>query len=201
VRGGFDFSTAFDMRALDIDWASSMLKFVKDMLLPLDTRGDIDRYPLMEFGFNLLDSTLGARCLPGQETSTRKQMDAENNALAQIFSGGSPELEMGIDFGGRAQIMLDELKRSPERQQALMSSVQTFMVFTNRLDGLVNNQKQKQGENATIGQTLTEDPLKPESAPEQLVNWLKSLKVTWQTDPQEIMQALPMLQEFLGSLG
>jgi len=201
VRGLFDFSVAFDVRGLDIKWAKEMLGFVSEMILPMDNRGDINRYPLLESGFNVLDSTLGPRCLPGQEVSQQRQLDEERAVLAQIFSGApTPEVVMGIDFGGRAQVMFEDLQRSPERQGALMSSVQIFQVYTSRLDALIDNQKQHQGANAAAGKTLSKDPMEPQSAPEKLLNFLKSLKVTWQTNPDELMAAMPYLQQTLNSI-
>lgn len=201
VRGQFDFAIRFDVRGLDIEWASQMLSFVQKMIVPLDRKGDLNTYPLMEFGLNVLDSSLAQRSLPGQALTQQKQIDDEKAILAQIFSGApTPDIAPGSDYGGRANVMFTDLQLSPERQTKLMTSVQCFQVYLSRLDGLVNNQKQHQGQNAETGLTLSTDPMAPESKPEQLVNYLKSLKVTWQTDPQELYAHLPELQQFLASL-
>ena len=198
VRGAFDFDIKFDVRSLDLEWASAMLKFVKDMLLPLDRRGDIDTYPLMEVGFNLLDGSLTPRCLPGQQITQRRQQDEEHAVIADIFSGGTPvDVPQGIDYQGRAQVMFDDLRRSPERQQALMSSPQIFIVFQNRLETLLNNATQY-GENVTTGQTLAPDPMKLQTPPEKLLAFMQSLKVDLRTtQPEQLIQALPYLQQVL----
>lgn len=201
VRGSYDFETKFDVRALDLEWATAMLKFVKDMLIPLDRRGDIDTFPLMEVGFNLLDGSLTPRCLPGKEITQRRQLEEERGILADIFSSGTPvDVPKGIDYGGRAHFMVDDLKRSPERQQALMSSPQKFIVFTNRLKSLLDNQQQY-GENITTGQTLAPDPMEPKDAPHRVLAFLESLKVDMETPPEELIQALPYLQQVLNQDG
>lgn len=198
VRGSFDFDIKFDVRALDLEWATAMLKFVKDMLLPLDRRGDIDTYPLMEIGFNLLDGSLTPRCLPGQKLSQQRQLNEERAVMADIFSGGTPvDLPQGIDYQGRAQVMVDDLKRSPDRQHALMSSPQIFVMFTSRLEGLLNNATQH-GDNVTTGQTLMTDPAKIQTPPEKLLAFLQSMKVDMETtSPEELVQGLPYLQQLL----
>jgi hypothetical protein len=201
VRGAFDFMIKFDVRALDLEWAGSMLGFVKDMLLPLDRRGDIDSYPLLELGFNLLDGSLTPRCLPGQQTMMHRQEDEEHSIIADIFSGGTAgwEVRAGINHQGRAQVMVDDLVRSPERQRVLLSSPQVFVIFTARLEGLLNNDQQN-NENVITGQTLTQDPMKQQSQAERLLAFLKGLGFDIQTDPAEMQQALPFLQQFLQQL-
>jgi hypothetical protein len=176
VRGGFDFQVKFNVKSLDVEWTSKHLGFIKDMIVPLDNRGQINTLPILEAGFNMLDPTLAAQCLPKDvDTAQRQTLDMARMHLAEIFSGGAPDVTEGMDFGGLAQAVTDEVTRSPLRQQAVIGGQQIHVVLTSYLSGLVNNQKQHGGENARIGRTLTEDPLAQPSAAENLLQQLQAL--------------------------
>jgi hypothetical protein len=176
VRGGFDFQAKFNVKSLDVEWTSKHLGFIKDMIVPLDNRGQINTLPILEAGFNMLDPGLAAQCLPKDaDTAQRQTLDMARMHLAEIFTGGAPEVTEGMDFGGLAQAVTEEVTRSPLRQQSVIGGQQIHVVLTSYLSGLVNNQKQHGGENAQIGRTLTEDPLAQPSAAEQLLQTLQQL--------------------------
>lgn len=174
VRGNYDFSVAFDMRSTDIEWAKEVLGFANEFILPMDNRGDVIRRPLLEFAFNMLSPTLAEQSLPESDQASRVQLDEERAAITEIFSGGAPPVQEGIDYAARAQLMVDELQRSPDRQQQLMTNPQKRLVFTERLKQLVANSKQY-GENAQIGRTLGEDPLKQPTPAESMLEQLEQL--------------------------
>lgn len=176
VRGGFDFQAKFNVKSLDVEWTSKHLGFIKDMIVPLDNRGQINTLPILEAGFNMLDPTLAALCLPKDADSAQRQtLDMARVHLSEIFSGGAPDVTEGMDFGGLAQAVSDEVLRSPLRQQSVIGGQQIHIVLTSYLSGLVNNNKQHGGENARIGRTLAEDPLAQPSAAEQLLESLQQL--------------------------
>jgi len=176
VRGGFDFQIKFNVKSLDVEWTSKHLGFIKDMIVPLDNRGQINTLPILEAGFNMLDPSLAAQCLPKDvDTAQRQTLDMARAHLSEIFSGGAPDVTEGMDFGGLAQAVSDEVTRSPLRQQSVIGGQQIHVVLTSYLSGLVNNQKQHGGENARIGRTLTEDPLAQPSAAETLLQQLQAL--------------------------
>lgn len=176
VRGSFDFQSKFNVKSLDVDWTSKHLGFIKDMIVPLDNRGQINTLPILEAGFNMLDPGLAAQCLPKDaDTAQRQTLDMARIHLSEIFSGGAPDVTEGMDFGGLAQAVSDEVTRSPLRQQSVIGGQQIHVVLTSYLSGLVNNQKQHGGENARIGRTLTEDPLAQASAAENLLQQLQQL--------------------------
>jgi len=176
VRGGFDIQSKFNVKSLDMEWTSKHLGFIKDMIVPLDNRGQINTLPILEAGFNMLDPGLAAQCLPKDvDTAQRQTLDMARAHLSEIFSGGAPDVTEGMDFGGLAQAVGDEVMRSPLRQQSVIGGQQIHVVLTSYLSGLVNNQKQHGGENARIGRTLTEDPLAQASAAEQLLQSLQEL--------------------------
>jgi len=150
--------------------------FIKDMIVPLDNRGQINTLPILEAGFNMLDPGLAAQCLPKDaDTAQRQTLDMARMHLAEIFTGGAPDVTEGMDFGGLAQAVTDEITRSPLRQQSIIGGQQIHVVLTSYLAGLVNNQKQHGGENARIGRTLTDDPLAQPSAAEGLLQTLQGL--------------------------
>lgn len=174
VRGSYDFQSRFNVKSLDVEWTKEHLGFIKDLLVPLDNRGYINTLPILEAGFNMLDPALAAASLPRtNEDGQRQTADMARAHLAEIFTGGAPEVVEGINFGGVAQAVTDEMQRSPLRQQSVVGGGQVHQVLTAYLSGLVNNDKQ--AENAQIGRTLTEDPLRQPTPAEGLLNALEQL--------------------------
>lgn len=193
VRGGFDFQAKFNVKSLDVEWARQHLSFIKD-IMPLDNRGDINTLPILEAGFNIIDPSLAAQCLPKDaDTAQRQTLDMARAHLSEIFSGGAPDVTEGMDFGGLAQAVSDEVLRSPLRQQSVIGGQQIHVVLTSYLSGLVNNQKQHGGENARIGRTLSEDPLAQPSAAENLLQSLQQLPDGMSL--AQMMQQPPMMQQ------
>jgi len=175
VRGSYDFQVKFSVKSLDVEWATQHIKLM-DMLRPLDPGGYINFLPMLESAFNFFDPNLASRSLPQtMEGAQRKTLDAARAHLAEIFSGGAPDVTEGMDFGGLATAVTQEIQRSPVRQQAVVGGGQVHIVLTSYLSGLVNNQKEHGGENARIGRTLTEDPLAQPSPAESLLEQLQAL--------------------------
>lgn len=176
VRGGFDFQCTFNVMSLDVKWMKEQQEIVRETLT-FDNRGDVNTLPLLTYWFNQFDPGLASQCLPQtRETAQRQTLDAARAALTDILTGGAPEVTQGMDFGGMAQAITDEIQRSPLRQQVIVGGTQIHHVLTNYLAGLVNNQKQHGGENAQIGRTLTEDPLRQPSPAEVLLGMLTQLE-------------------------
>lgn len=193
VRGGFDFQAKFNVKSLDVEWTSKHLGFIKDMIVPLDNRGQINTLPILEAGFNMLDPGLAALCLPKDaDTAQRQTLDTARMHLAEIFSGGAPDVTEGMNYGGIAQAVTDEITRSPLRQQSVVGGGQIHIVLTSYLSGLVNNNKQHGGENARIGRTLSEDPLAQTSPAENLLQRLQQLPDGVRLD--QMMQQPPAVQ-------
>lgn len=175
VRGSYDFQVKFSVKSLDVEWATQHIKLM-DMLRPFDPGGYINYLPMLESAFTFFDPNLAARSLPQSlESAQRKTLDMARAHLAEIFSGGAPDVTEGMDFGGLATAVTQEIQRSPLRMQGIIGGGQIHIVLTNYLAGLINNQKQHGGENARIGRTLTEDPLAQPSPAEDLLNQLNQL--------------------------
>jgi hypothetical protein len=176
VRGGFDFASSFNVMSTDVKWVKEHLGMIKDTVLALDNRGYINTLPILEAGLNMIDPQLAERSLPKTNDDAQQQsVDTANAALADIFTGGAPMVKEGMDFGGIAQAMTDEINRSPLRQQSIIGGTQVYAALTAYMSSLVNNDVQHGGENARVGKTLMEDPLRQPKPAEQLLAMLEQL--------------------------
>jgi len=177
VRGSFDYSVAFSVKSLDMEWLTSYLTVIKDMALPLDNRGYSDTLPLLESAFNMVDPNLASRMLPKDNASNeRKTEDEARRDIAQIFTGSPlPKITPGMNFGGMAEAARAEIVNSPDRMNAVIGGQQLHQVLTAYFSGLVNNTQQYGGENAQIGRTLQKDPLAPQSEAQKFLALLESL--------------------------
>jgi len=182
VRGSFDFNVKFDVRGLDLDWAKQMLEFVQKILLPMDRNGQVKTEALLEFGFNVLDPALAQRAIVPMQQANQEMQAKARQALAEIFSGGAAQLQEGDDYGTIAQTVVDEITRSPLRQQMLVQNEQIREVTISYLQALIANQQQYQ-QNPTIGRTLQEDPLPMNDAAQQLLMQLQGLGSPSQAQP------------------
>ncbi len=176
VRGSFDFLMKFDVRALDIDWTKELLTFVKDLLLPLDRRGQIKTGPLLEFGFSVLDPALAAACVLPDQAAEQQTAEKARQMMDSIFSGGDGEepAAQGEDYAGMAQGMMQELLKSPLRQQLVQQQPQMRQVFIARMRQFIDLDKQY-GKNAAIGRNQGESPLQPPNEVEQFVEQLEQI--------------------------
>jgi len=191
VRSSFDFQATFNVKSTDVDWAKEHLGFIKEMVTTFDNRGDVNTLPILEAGFNFVDPVLGAQCLPQSRESAQGKTKADASAaLSDIFTGGAPQVTNGMDYGGIAQAITDEINRSPLRQQSIIGGSQIHGVLSSYLSGLVNNNTQHGGENAQIGRTLAPDPLKQDSPAEGLLQMLDTLP-----DGVSLWQVMMMQQE------
>lgn len=176
VRGAFDFTCSFNVMSTDVEWLKEHLGMIKETVLALDNRGYVDTLPILEAGLNMIDPQLALRSLPqNQQAAQQKSVEAAAVALADIFTGGAPLVKEGMDFGGIAQAITDEIQRSPARQQAIIGGSQVHAALTAYLGALVSNDAQHGGENAQIGKTLMEDPLRQPKPAEQLHQMLEEL--------------------------
>lgn len=176
VRGGYDFSIAFNVMSTDVKWVKEHVGMITDLVNNLDTGGYSNRLPLLEAAMNYVDPTVTAMTLPqNQEAATQQTQAVANAALTDLFTDGAPLVKAGMDFGGVGQAFAEEIMRNPMRQMRVVGGTPLHTNMTEYVKGLVNNNKQHGGENKAIGQTLMEDPLRPPSLAEQLLNYLQAL--------------------------
>lgn len=159
VRGNFDFNVKFDVRALDIEWTKQILEFVNSTILPMDNRALVDRRVFIEMGVNMIDSALTDRAVRREDDAEKSEVEAMQQILDSIFSGGVPEFIMGVDYQTRAAEMQRDLQSSPVRQRLLATSPEIAAVWENYLQKLLA-QIQQEGDNKLAGIQGGGDPLK-----------------------------------------
>lgn len=150
VRGLFDFSVRFDMRALDIEWMKQILGFVQSSILPMDNREIVNRRVFIEMGVNMIDPALTDRAVRSEEDASQEAENDEERALNMIFSGGLPEFIPGQDHATRARIMQEDLRRSPVRQQILAQNQLIADVWEDRLQKHLFQMEQEKNKIAGI---------------------------------------------------
>lgn len=158
VRGLFDFQVRFDMRALDIEWMKQILSFVNASILPMDNRELVNRRVFIEMGVNMIDPSLTDRAVRSEDDAAQEAAKDEERALNMIFSGGLPEFQPGQDHAARAQVMRQDLRRSPMRQQMLQGNPMLAAVWEDRMQKHLFQMEQEQ--NRVAGLQGGSDPLR-----------------------------------------
>ncbi len=150
VRGAFDFSVKFDMRALDIEWMKDILSFVNASLLPMDNGEFVNRRVFIEMGVNMIDPALTDRAVRSEDDAKISAEKDEDSSLNAIFSGGIPRFVPGNDHSSRSNYMLSNLRESPMRQQMLASNEMVAAVWEDRLQKHLFQMEQDQNKIAGI---------------------------------------------------
>lgn len=133
IQGQFDIEVEWDVRDLSLDWVEQKLKFYTDLLIPLDNRGIIDRSAIIQTAAESIDPVAAQRFVRTGQQADRIETEEENAALSTIFSGGLPQFIVGVNHELRAQIMQDDLKESPVRQNIMRAQPDIAAVWENRL--------------------------------------------------------------------
>lgn len=158
IQGQFDIELRWDSRDLNLEWVSEKLAFYKDMLLPIDNRGLVQREELLRLAAEAIDPVLADRIVPAQEATMQREMDEEDAALSAIFSGGLPAFVVGVNHQARAQRMQEDLSQSPVRQQILASNEAIRAVWEDRMQKHLFQLEQEQ--NKLTGIQGGSDPLR-----------------------------------------
>lgn len=175
VRGDYNFTIAFNVMSTDVKWVKEHLGMISDVVDRLDKRGYVNTLPVLQAGLNIVDPTLAPQCLPQDAVAVDRQAQEQaSNKITNIL-GGDPKVDLteGMDFAGIAQAAYDDIMGSPLRQQNIVGGTQPHHVLVAWLKGLVNNNKQK--DNAMIGRTMVEEPMRQPTPPEQMLGWLEQL--------------------------
>lgn len=160
IQGQFDVEIEWDVKDLSLDWVEQKLKFYKDMLLPLDNRGIINRSEMIRAGAEAVDPLAAKRFILPDSEVKRRDEEEEANALNTIFSGGGrPAFTVGVDHERRAQIMQEDLAQSPVRQQILATNQDIALVWEDRLQKHLF-QVEQEGANKIAGIQGGSDPLR-----------------------------------------
>lgn len=160
VRGNYDFQVKFDVRALDLDWLTKILDFVRKSMEGFDNKNLTQRRVFLEMAYNFIDPSLADRALPKtDDEAAQSEIGAMESILNKIFSGGVPAFTMSVDYGTRAQEMQRDLRESPVRQQIMQSNEMIAAVWQDYLQKLLH-QIEQEGANKQAGIEGGSDPLR-----------------------------------------
>lgn len=171
IRASYDVAVSFDPRSLSPEYVETLLNFGTKAVQVLDRRGDVNTMPMIRTLLNWMDPALADASLPEQEQATQKQTEAALAALNDILNGGSPQVFKGQNPAGLAQVIVDEIQRSPLRQQLVQERPQVRYVLGNYLKTLAA-QNVQQNENPTTGLTMGKDPLRQPTPAETMAAML-----------------------------
>jgi len=158
IQGMFDVEISWDVRDLSLEWVEKKIKLYTDMLMPLDNRGEIDRGQLMLLAAEAVDPLAARRIVRPRDQAQRQERDEEEAALSAIFSGGLPEFIVGTNHELRAQVMQEDLAKSPMRQDLLSVNANVAAVWEDRLQRHLFQLEQEQ--NKVVGIQGGSDPLR-----------------------------------------
>jgi hypothetical protein len=150
IQGMFDIEVDWDVKDLSLEWVEQKLTFYKDMLLPLDNRGLINREEMIRAGAEAVDPVAAKRFItPGAQVDARDTKE-EEDALSAIFSGGLPKFVVGVNHELRSQIMQQDLAESPTRRRILEMNEDITRVWEDRLQRHLFQLEQDQNKIAGI---------------------------------------------------
>ena len=158
VRGNFEFSTSFDVRALDLEWMDRILKFVKDAMTNFDPGALTNRNVLLRLSYDMIDPALGDQLINSAQDAQQSEAAAMKDVLRGIFTGEVPQFQMGVDYATRLQTMKDDLRQSPVRQQIMQTNEYVRAVWEDYAQKLIMQIQQK-GANKQAGIEGAGDPL------------------------------------------
>lgn len=158
IQGQFDIELEWDVRNLSLDWVQEKLDFYVKALMPLDNRGEIDRGQLLLLAAEAVDPLAARRIVRPRDQAQRQEREEEEAALSMIFTGGLPEFIVGTNHALRAQLMQDDLAKSPVRQNILALNEKVAAVWEDRLQRHLFQLEQE--ENAVVGVQGGSDPLR-----------------------------------------
>jgi len=150
IQGMFDIEVDWDVKDLSLEWVEQKLGFYKDMLLPLDNRGLIDRAEMIRAGAEAVDPVAAKRFIRPGEQVDQKERKEEEDALSAIFSGGLPEFIVGVNHELRAEVMKQDLAKSPTRRRFLEANQDIADVWEDRLQRHLFQLEQDQNKIAGI---------------------------------------------------
>lgn len=148
IQGQWDFSWHVDVRDLNMEYVTSRVKLVAE-ILGIDNAGRVDRGELVRYAIRGIDPTLAGRVLVPAQAANERERESERNALVQMMAGLEPDLIEGQDHRTRLQVLLEAAQQNPSVAQRM----QTDELFAALLENRVKHHEfmLQQEENARIG--------------------------------------------------
>lgn len=118
----YDFILTFDIRELSIDYVMEELKAIKDVILPVDAMGVIDRSKLVELLLRAINPTLAKELILNPQSASQQVFQKVKIDFISMMAGFEPELvEMDPTAGAQLGFAKQLIQSNPRVQQAFQS--------------------------------------------------------------------------------
>jgi hypothetical protein len=167
IRGRFDITAEFDARLLDNEALGAKLKYLSEILVPMDSFGVIDRAGLVKYMFQAVDPNMAAMLVQDIGAATQQEIEDEQGAFAKIAAGTEPPMKEG---GQNAQVRLQTLQQIIQSNPAVSQRYQQDEIFRRMLDARMQafNFQLQQSQNAVIGRVGAQPALQQMAQEQQL---------------------------------
>lgn len=146
----YDFILTFDVRDLDTDYLQAKLKAIKDMVLPVDAAGRIDRAKLVELLLRAIDPTLAKEVITDRTSASQALFNKVKSDFLGMMAGFEPEyVELDPTAGTQLQYADQLMRGNPKLQQSIATDERTKKMAEN----WVKNRQQSvaQEQNKQVG--------------------------------------------------
>ena len=167
IRGRFDITAEFDARLLDNEALGAKLKYLSEILVPMDSFGVIDRAGLVKYMFQAVDPNMASMLVQDIGAATQQEIEDEQGAFAKIAAGTEPPMKEG---GQNAQVRLQTLQQIIQSNPAVSQRYQQDEIFRHMLDARMQafNFQLQQSQNAVIGRVGAQPALQQMAQEQQL---------------------------------
>jgi hypothetical protein len=167
IRGRFDITAEFDARLLDNEALGAKLKYLSEILVPMDSFGVIDRAGLVKYMFQAVDPNMASMLVQDIGAATQQEIEDEQGAFAKIAAGTEPPMKEG---GQNAQVRLQTLQQIIQSNPAVSQRYQQDEIFRRMLDARMQafNFQLQQSQNAVIGRVGAQPALQQMAQEQQL---------------------------------
>jgi hypothetical protein len=167
IRGRFDITAEFDARLLDNEALGAKLKYLSEILVPMDSFGVIDRAGLVKYMFQAVDPNMASMLVQDIGAATQQEIEDEQGAFAKIAAGTEPPMKEG---GQNAQVRLQTLQQIIQSNPAVSQRYQQDEIFRRMLDARMQafQFQLQQSQNAVIGRVGAQPALQQMAQEQQL---------------------------------
>jgi hypothetical protein len=152
IQGRYDLLLVFDSKDMDQDALAQKLKYISDVIVPLDTMGVIDRPMLTRLVVSSIDPHLADVLVKDIGVVTQQTVEDEQGNFAKIAAGTEPPIKENPD---NAQLRLQTLQQIVQSNPAVQQRYQQDEIFRKMLDARMQafQFSMQQQQNAQIGKT------------------------------------------------
>lgn len=115
LQGQYDLKLSFDVRDLDPKHAQAKMELIKNVILPGDVAGVVDRAGITRWQMYEVDPHLADEVVRPMDAVTQEEIEDEQNQLSKIWSGVEPPMkEAGQNPQLRLQVLQQQLQANPQ---------------------------------------------------------------------------------------